>query len=82
MDVEIWSDEQVRFFGLCVKRGPAYLGPYPTTVLQFRLNVLLLSANSWLYLVDVNLLRVLHSRNFRQQIMRLACGKKMVLIVL
>ena len=53
MDVVIWQEEQLRLLGICLKRGPAYTGPYPTTALQFQPNVLLLAANSWLYLIDV-----------------------------
>lgn len=78
MQVEIWSEEKLRFLGFCLKRGPLYNGPYPTTALQFQPNVLLLSANSWLYLIDMPNSKILGSRNLKQQVLKIAAGRRMV----
>lgn len=81
MELEIWSEPKDWLGGLCPRRRQPYLGPYPTTVLTLQPPAVLITANSWIYVVDVEKMLLLHSACLRGRILRVSSGKRMVVAV-
>lgn len=83
MELQIWSEEDSPvswLMGLCPRRRRAYLGPYPTWVLPLQQGQLLIVANCWAYVVDVDSLAVLARACQDSEILHVSTGKRMVLV--